>query len=87
MKDLKLVKDFVPSGCNCEPLAVMSGGPGANFAEIYKFGGDNGVITVGGYTVTVGGNGGYTLGGGGGPLCLKHGMAVDSEYPKPLSPC
>jgi hypothetical protein len=52
-------------------------GAGVSVEEAYQFADRNGLIAVGGNCPTVGISGGYTQGGGHGPLISKFGMAVD----------
>jgi hypothetical protein len=66
------VPNFVPEHTNLKPQTVISAGPGVNVEELYQFGAANGVVTIGGFTQTVGAAGGYILGGGA-------GMFIDYE--------
>lgn len=52
-------------------------GAGVRLSEAYAFASQNGVHIVGGNCPTVGIAGGYTQGGGHGPLASKHGLAAD----------
>ncbi|KAI0459092.1 FAD-binding domain-containing protein [Xylaria acuta] len=73
------VSAFVPEGCNnAEGHDVVVAGSGVNVEELYNWGADNGQVTIGGYTTTVGAAGGYILGGGLGPLVPIFGLGVDN---------
>ncbi|KAI1741663.1 FAD-binding domain-containing protein [Xylaria scruposa] len=73
------VSAFVPEGCNnVEGHNVVVAGSGVNVEELYNWGGENGQVTIGGYTTTVGAAGGYILGGGLGPLVPIFGLGVDN---------
>lgn len=64
MNDAKLIKRFVPTGSNLPAQDVISAGPAVDVQGLYQAGGDNGVVTIGGYTPSVGAAGGYIIGGG-----------------------
>ncbi|KAI8950396.1 FAD-binding domain-containing protein [Xylaria longipes] len=73
------VSTFVPEGCdNVEGHDVVVAGSGVNVEELYNWGAENGQVTIGGYTTTVGAAGGYILGGGLGPLVPIFGLGVDN---------
>jgi hypothetical protein len=61
--------DFVPEGCKTNDSLTNStyalkAGPGVDVEALYKWGGENERVTIGGTTTTVGATGGYILGGG-----------------------
>jgi hypothetical protein len=63
------VPKFVPDGCKANnnkpaPTFALNAGPGVDVEALYKWGGENGRVTIGGTTTTVGATGGYILGGG-----------------------
>jgi hypothetical protein len=64
MNDAEFVEDFVPTGTELPSQSVISAGPGVNVEGLYAAGGKNGVVTIGGYTPSVGAAGGYIVGGG-----------------------
>lgn len=64
MNDAKFIKNFVPAGSRSAPHDVISAGPGVNVLDLYEAGAKNGVVTIGGFSPTVGAAGGYVLGGG-----------------------
>ncbi|KAI1817328.1 FAD-binding domain-containing protein [Poronia punctata] len=72
------VSDFVPKGCSSDGHDVVVAGSGVNVEELYDWGAENGKVTIGGYTTTVGAAGGYILGGGMGPLAPWFGLGVDN---------
>jgi FAD/FMN-containing dehydrogenase len=72
------VPTFVPKGCKNKASYVVKAGPGVDVEALYKWGGENGRVTIGGTTTTVGATGGYILGGGLGPLVPYYGMGVDN---------
>ncbi|RWA11321.1 hypothetical protein EKO27_g3777 [Xylaria grammica] len=75
------VSSFVPESCeNGKSHDVVVAGSGVNVEELYQWGADNGQVTIGGYTTTVGAAGGYVLGGGVGPLVPLFGMGVDNLF-------
>lgn len=71
MKDPKFIKGFVPSKSKAAPQDVIVTGPGANVIDLYEAGAKNGVVTIGGFSPTVGAAGGYVLGGGAGTWALS----------------
>ncbi|KAF2177939.1 FAD-binding domain-containing protein [Zopfia rhizophila CBS 207.26] len=77
MNDAKLESGFKPCSSSLAQ-DVLSAGPGVNIEELFAWGGQNGVVTIGGFTTTVGATGGYVLGGGTGPLGPMFGMGVDN---------
>ncbi|KAJ3577462.1 hypothetical protein NPX13_g3103 [Xylaria arbuscula] len=72
------VSSFVPESCNSAGHDVVVAGSGVNVEELYNWGAENGQVTIGGYTTTVGAAGGYILGGGLGPLVPIYGLGVDN---------
>ena len=68
MNDAEFIEDFVPKNTDLSPQGVISAGPGVNVQGLYAAGGKNGVVTIGGYTPSVGATGGYIVGGGTGML-------------------
>ena len=62
----------MPGGTNLQPQAVLSAGPGVSVEQIYQYGAQNGIVTIGGYTQSVGITGGYLVGGGTGMLFLLY---------------
>jgi FAD/FMN-containing dehydrogenase len=81
MNDAVAIRNFQPEGCSSttvQPHDVVSAGPGVDVEELFAWGGANAAVTIGGFTTTVGAAGGYTLGGGTGPLGPLYGMAVDN---------
>jgi hypothetical protein len=72
--------EFVPQGCNGETTYALEAGPAVDVEALYKWAGENGRVTIGGTTTTVGATGGYILGGGLGPFVPYYGMGVDSEW-------
>ncbi|KAI1310653.1 FAD-binding domain-containing protein [Xylaria venustula] len=75
------VSSFVPEGCDhTTSHDVVVAGSGVNVEELYNWGGENGQVTIGGYTTTVGAAGGYVLGGGVGPLVPVYGLGVDNLF-------
>ncbi|KND88978.1 hypothetical protein TOPH_06479 [Tolypocladium ophioglossoides CBS 100239] len=78
LNDAQLGNDFVPKATKLAPQTVISAGPAVNVEGLFKFGSENGVVTIGGFTQTVGASGGYILGGGTGPLGPKFGLGVDN---------
>jgi len=63
------VSDFVPKGCSEGGHDAVVAGSGVNVEKLYDWGAENGQVTIGGYTTTVGAAGGYILGGGLGESC------------------
>ncbi|KAJ4344564.1 uncharacterized protein N0V89_012308 [Didymosphaeria variabile] len=78
INDAQLIKAFNPCGGYGVGQDVISAGAGVNVAQLYEASGQNGVVTIGGYTATVGVAGGYVLGGGTGPFGALFGLAVDN---------
>ncbi|KAI0813096.1 FAD-binding domain-containing protein [Xylaria sp. FL0064] len=76
------VSSFVPEGCASGSSShdVVVAGAGVNVEELYNWGAQNGQVTIGGYTTTVGAAGGYILGGGLGPLVPIFGLGVDNLF-------
>jgi hypothetical protein len=66
------VPEFIPDGCNTNSSYVVKAGPGVDVEALYKWGGENGRVTIGGTTTTVGATGGYILGGGLGTIHNSH---------------
>lgn len=64
MNDATFLKGFVPEDTSAEPHDVISAGPAVDVLGLYEAGAKNGVVTIGGYTPSVGAAGGYVLGGG-----------------------
>lgn len=64
MYESAFLQDFVPSETDLPPQGVIAAGPGVNVEGLYEAGGKNGVVTIGGYTPSVGAAGGYIVGGG-----------------------
>lgn len=79
LNSTEAVPEFIPEGCDSEATYVVKAGPAVDVEALYKWGGENGRVTIGGTTTTVGATGGYILGGGLGPLVPYYGMGVDSE--------
>ena len=72
MKDAVMIDNFTPSECSSSFQNVLSAGPGVNVQELYQWGGENGVVTIGGFVATVGATGGYLLGGGLGKFGFRY---------------
>lgn len=68
MNDAEYIEDFIPTDTDLPAQGVISAGPGVNVSDLYAAGGKNGVVTIGGYTPSVGATGGYIVGGGTGML-------------------
>lgn len=64
MNDAEYIEDFVPTGTELPSQGVISAGPGVSVEGLYAAGAENGVVTIGGYTPSVGAAGGYIVGGG-----------------------
>jgi hypothetical protein len=64
MNEAEFVKDFTPTHSSASPHDVISAGPGVDVLGLYSTGAANGVVTIGGFSPTVGACGGYVLGGG-----------------------
>lgn len=62
--DAELIEGFVPTDSELEPVNVVSAAPGVDVEKLFKFASEVGVVTIGGYTPSVGAAGGYILGGG-----------------------
>ncbi|CAJ2499890.1 Uu.00g027430.m01.CDS01 [Anthostomella pinea] len=78
MDDTEGVPDFLPAGCDLNSSYALSAGPGVDVEALNIWAGENGRVTIGGTTATVGAMGGYILGGGLGPLATHFGMGVDN---------
>lgn len=78
LNDAAVVKNFVPQSTKQTPQTVISAGPAVNVQGLYEFGSANGLVTIGGFTQTVGATGGYVLGGGTGPNGPHFGLGVDN---------
>lgn len=63
-KETTMIDDFTPHGCSASYQKVLAAGPGVNVQELYRWGAENAVVTIGGFVATVGAAGGYLLGGG-----------------------
>ncbi|KAF2434217.1 FAD-binding domain-containing protein [Tothia fuscella] len=75
---MKLQKDFIPNGC-AQPVGNgISLGAGTDFKALYTFADENEATVVGGASATVRPAGGFTLGGGHGPLSTTLGLSVDN---------
>lgn len=72
MNDAEFIEHFVPTDTNISSQGILSAGPGVNVETLYAAGGKNGVVTIGGYTPSVGAAGGYIVGGGTGMLVSVH---------------
>jgi FAD/FMN-containing dehydrogenase len=79
MDSTEAVPKFVPQGCKTEASYALKAGPAITVEGLYKWAGENGRVTIGGTSATVGATGGYILGGGLGPFVPYFGMGVDSE--------
>ncbi|KAI0805057.1 hypothetical protein GGR55DRAFT_690741 [Xylaria sp. FL0064] len=73
MKSIELVKYQSPQYTG--PGIKM--GAGVEIIEAVRFAASHGLIVVGGNTPTVGFTGGFTQGGGHGPLASKYGLSAD----------
>ena len=74
MKSMEMLPEYKSTGYT--GLAIKMGA-GVSALEAYEFANSNGVAVVGGNCPTVSIAGGYTQGGGLGPLSSKFGLAVD----------
>lgn len=81
MNDAEFIEDFVPTDTDVSPQGVISAGPGVNVEGLYAAGGKNGVVTIGGYTPSVGAAGGYIVGGGTGTLGRVHPLSFRMLIP------
>jgi FAD binding domain/Berberine and berberine like len=73
MKSMEL-KDYASSSYSGKAMKMSAG---VEIYEAYKFADSNGLVIVGGNCPTVGLVGGYTQGGGHGPLASTFGLAAD----------
>lgn len=64
MDDIEFLQGFVPTDTDASPHDVFSAGPGVDVGGLYAAGGEYGVVTIGGYTPSVGATGGYIVGSG-----------------------
>ncbi|KAI1266333.1 FAD-binding domain-containing protein [Xylariaceae sp. FL1019] len=78
MDDAESVPEFIPDGCTADASYAVSAGPGVDVEILNNWAFENGKVTIGGTTATVGAAGGYILGGGIGPLGPHLGMGVDN---------
>ncbi|KAH8898772.1 FAD-binding domain-containing protein, partial [Thozetella sp. PMI_491] len=82
MKSLEFEPDFVPYGCKSTcggPQPVLALGAGVITKDLYSASEKLGVVTIGGFTPTVGMAGGFLVGGGAlGPWQPLFGMGVDN---------
>ena len=74
MKSMEMLPEYKSTGYAGPAMKI---GAGVNALEAYEFADANGVVVVGGNCPTVGIAGGYTQGGGLGPLASKFGLAAD----------
>ncbi|UKZ76841.1 hypothetical protein TrVFT333_004556 [Trichoderma virens FT-333] len=80
-RGLELIDDFIPNGCpkSVHRTSVLAGGAGVVARDIYNVSAGLGIITTGGYSSSVGVNGGFVQGGGAaGPWQPLFGMGADN---------
>ncbi|GEM07954.1 FAD linked oxidase [Rhodotorula toruloides] len=73
-------RNFVPEGApeGTQGVPALLAGAGSIVRDLYRAADEAGVIVTGGVSQTVGAGGGFTLGGGHGPLAPLHGLAADN---------
>lgn len=76
LKDLQYIPKYSGPGGYKGP--AIKAGAGVEGRDLYEFGHQYGVTTVGGICVTVGTLGGYSQGGGHSPLSALHGLGADN---------
>lgn len=80
-------EEFVPEGApeGTKAVPALITGAGSILRDLNKAADEAGVIVTGGVSQTIGAGGGFTLGGGHGPLAPLHGLAADSAFPSGLA--
>ncbi|GAA5836731.1 hypothetical protein JCM11251_002710 [Rhodosporidiobolus azoricus] len=80
LKDSTYEPEFVPEGApeGTKPEKAIRAGAGNVVADLYKAADEAGVVVTAGVSRTVGGAGGFVLGGGHGPFAPLHGLAADN---------
>ncbi|GAA6009290.1 hypothetical protein JCM10207_004337 [Rhodosporidiobolus poonsookiae] len=71
---------FLPEGApeGTEPAKALRVGAGSVVQDLYEAAHEHGVVVTAGVSRTVGGAGGFVLGGGHGPFAPLHGLAADN---------
>jgi hypothetical protein len=80
LKDSKFEADFVPEGApeGTKAEKALRVGAGNVVKDLYEAADKAGVVVTAGVSQTVGGAGGFALGGGHGPFAPSFGLAADS---------
>ncbi|GAA5901360.1 hypothetical protein JCM6882_007756 [Rhodosporidiobolus microsporus] len=80
LKNSTFEPEFVPEGApeGTLPEKAIRAGAGNVVADLYKAADEAGVVVTAGVSKTVGGAGGFVLGGGHGPFAPLHGLAADN---------
>ncbi|KAM0748560.1 FAD-binding domain-containing protein [Meredithblackwellia eburnea MCA 4105] len=80
LKKTQFNPHFIPHGADhsVQPVPALIAESGVQVLDLYTAADKAGVIVTGGVSKSVGAAGGFSLGGGHGPLAPLHGLAVDN---------
>ncbi|GAA6032512.1 hypothetical protein JCM8097_004793 [Rhodosporidiobolus ruineniae] len=80
LKNREYDAQFVPAGApeGTQPEKAIRAGAGNVVQDLYQAADEAGVVVTAGVSRTVGGAGGFALGGGHGPFAPLHGLAADN---------
>ncbi|KDQ14469.1 hypothetical protein BOTBODRAFT_32595 [Botryobasidium botryosum FD-172 SS1] len=78
LKGITFDDNFVPASCNVASQGAVTVASGEHFIDVYKAADEHGCTVVGGSSTSVGGAGGWILGGGHSFMSPVYGLGVDN---------